>query len=162
MKNQVQHIINSVYLQCWFWICFFDRFKTIFIFIIFILFYCRTFIDFKNFTGRKPIRWQWCWWHRYVGDLMIVIICRCKWQKKIYWLYFSHVDDIPIGHQHHNMPECDVGDWYLMFVPNSWCCWRDLLPTSQTCHQHIWSPTSVTNIDVTDYCTLMCHSLFWN
>ena len=22
-------------------------------------------------------------------------------------------------------------------------------PTSQTCHQHIWSPTSVTNIDVT-------------
>ena len=24
-------------------------------------------------------------------------------------------------------------------------------PTSQTCHQHIWSPTSVTNIDVTLY-----------
>ena len=22
-------------------------------------------------------------------------------------------------------------------------------PTSQTCHQHIWSPTSVTNIDIT-------------
>ena len=22
-------------------------------------------------------------------------------------------------------------------------------PTSQTCHQHIWSPTSVINIDVT-------------
>ena len=35
-------------------------------------------------------RWQWCWWHRYVGS-----------------------------------------------------------PTSQTFHQHIWSPTSVTNIDVT-------------
>ena len=34
-------------------------------------------------------------------------------------------------------------------------CWRLTLdvgdvtsPTSQTCHQHIWSPTSVTNIDV--------------
>ena len=25
-----------------------------------------------------------------------------------------------IGHQHHNTPECDVGDWYLMLVPNSW------------------------------------------
>ena len=24
-------------------------------------------------------------------------------------------------------------------------------PTSQTCHQHIWSPTSVTNIDVTEF-----------
>ena len=24
-------------------------------------------------------------------------------------------------------------------------------PTSQNCHQHIWSPTSVTNIDVTDF-----------
>ena len=34
-----------------------------------------------------------------------------------------------------------------MLVTSS-CCWsRDLSPTSQTCHQHIWS-TSVTNIDV--------------
>ena len=54
-----------------------------------------------------------------------------------------------IGHQHHNTPECDVGDWYLMLVPNSRCWWRDLSPTSKTCHQLIWSPTSVTNIDVT-------------
>ena len=27
-------------------------------------------------------------------------------------------------------------------------------PTSQTCHQHIWSPTSVTNIDVTSILNL--------
>ena len=41
-----------------------------------------------------------------------------------------------------------VSDWYLMLVTSS-CCWsRDFSPTSQTCHQHIWSPTSVTNIDV--------------
>ena len=52
------------------------------------------------------------------------------------------------------------GDWFHMLVAES-LCWRlfcyvgDFLnvlngsPTSQTCHQHIWSPTSVTNIDVT-------------
>ena len=40
-----------------------------------------------------------------------------------------------------------------MLVPNS-RCWRlDLSPTSKSCQQHIWSPTSVTNIDVTcQYC----------
>ena len=26
-----------------------------------------------------------------------------------------HVADIPIGHQHHNIPECDVDDRYVMF-----------------------------------------------
>ena len=60
------------------------------------------------------------------------------------------------------------GDWFQMLVAESLCwrffssCWwfsqcvksvtnilnRSL--TSQTCHQHIWSPTSVTIIDLTD------------
>ena len=30
-----------------------------------------------------------------------------------------------------------------------WCWWCDLSPTSKSCHQRIWSPTSVSNIDVT-------------
>ena len=30
-------------------------------------------------------------------------------------------------------------------------------PTSQTCHQHIWSPTSITNIDV----TVLMPTVFW-
>ena len=37
----------------------------------------------------------------------------------------------------------------VMLVPNSRCWWRDFSPTSKSCHQHIWSPTPVTNIDVT-------------
>ena len=59
-----------------------------------------------------------------------------------------------------------VGDWFQMLVAESLCwrlfslCWRfsqcielvtiilNRSPTSQTCHQLIWSPTSVTNIDV--------------
>ena len=59
------------------------------------------------------------------------------------------------------------GDWFKMLVTESLCWWLFSLcwwfslciksvtnilnrsPTSQTCHQHIWSPTSVTNIDVT-------------
>ena len=59
------------------------------------------------------------------------------------------------------------GDWFQMLVAES-LCWRlfslcrwfcqciksvtnilNRSPTSQTCHQDIWSPTSVTNIDVT-------------
>jgi len=39
--------------------------------------------------------------------------------KKYVGDIFLHVGDIPIGHQHHYIPECDVGDWYLMLVPNS-------------------------------------------
>ena len=59
------------------------------------------------------------------------------------------------------------GDWFQMLVAKS-LCWRlfslclrffqciksitnilNRSSTSQTCHQRIWSPTSVTNIDVT-------------
>ena len=62
--------------------------------------------------------------------------------------------------------DSDVGDRFEMLVAES-LCWRfsqyiksvtNILnpsPTSQTLgtntrHQHIWSPTSVTNIDVTN------------
>ena len=50
----------------------------------------------------------------------------------------KYVGDIVID-QHQSTPECDVGDWYLMLVPNSRWWWRDL------------SPTSVTNIDVVHF-----------
>ena len=40
--------------------------------------------------------------------------------KKYVGDIFPHVGDIMsleflIGHQHHNMPECDVGDWMFDF-----------------------------------------------
>ena len=52
------------------------------------------------------------------------------------------------------------GDKFQMLVTESLCWWFSLCnnsdisilnrsPTSQTCHQHIWSPTSVINIDIT-------------
>ena len=45
---------------------------------------------------------------------MMVTIFRC-WRQKTYVAeIFMHVGDIPIGHQHHNMPDCDVGDRYVM------------------------------------------------
>ena len=49
--------------------------------------------------------------------------------KKYVGDIFLHVGDIPVGHQHHNTPKCNVGD--------------------VTCQQQIRSQTSVTNIDVT-------------
>jgi len=48
-----------------------------------------------------------------------------------------------------------IGDLFKMLVAQSFC-WRLFSlfsqcrsPTFQTCHQYIWSPTYVTNIDVT-------------
>ena len=91
---------------------------------------------------------MWCWWPIcYVGDMkfnlvqLMLLMKFCPSLNRSWGAY--------IGHQHHNTPECDLGDWYLMSVPNSRCWWRDFSPTSKSCHQHIWSPTSVTNIDVT-------------
>ena len=60
----------------------------------------------------------------------------------------------------------DVSDriWILVTIFECWCptlilkdreCWwqkrSKLSPTSQSCHSHISSPTSVTNIDVADW-----------
>ena len=63
--------------------------------------------------------------YRYVGDLLMVTILRCLWQKKYVGDIFLHVGDNPIGHQHHNMPECDVDDRYNML--ETWnSTWRKL------------------------------------
>ena len=67
--------------------------------------------------------WQWCWWHRYVGNFMMMTDLRCWWQNHYVGDFFRYVGD------------------FLNVLNRS--------PTSQTCHKHIWSPTSVTNIDVT-------------
>ena len=61
--------------------------------------------------------------HRYVGDFMMVTDSRCWWQNHSVGDFFRYV--------------CD-----FRYTLNQ-------SPTSKTCHQHIWSPTSVTNIDVT-------------
>ena len=95
-------------------------------------------IDPKNntgflFTTARMLRWQWCWWHRFVGDLMMVTIFRCWWHKKYIGDIFRYVGDIPIGHQHHNMPECDVGE---SMVTDIWCWCLTLDVGDTTCHQH--------------------------
>ena len=87
------------------------------------------------FTSRKLVSesweqskgWQWCWWHRYIGDFMMVTDFRCWWQNHYVGDFFLYVGD------------------FLNVLNRS--------PTPQTCHQHIWSPTSVTNIDVTKWLT---------
>ena len=80
-------------------------------------------------------RWQWCWWHRYFGDFMMVTDFRCWWQNHYVGDFFRYVGDFL---------------YILNRSPTSWMIRRlNRSPTSQTCHQHIWSPTSVTNIDVT-------------
>ena len=67
--------------------------------------------------------WQWCWWQRYVGDLMMVTDLRCWWQNHFVGDFFRYVGN------------------FFDAINRS--------PTSSTYHQYILSPTSVTIIDVT-------------
>ena len=59
---------------------------------------------------RALFRWQWRWWHRYVGHFMMVTDFRSWWQNHYVGDLFSYVEDFlnvlnrsPIswfGHQH--------------------------------------------------------------
>ena len=54
--------------------------------------------------------WQWCWWHRYVGDFTMVTDLRCWWQNHFVGDFFRYIGDFLnvlnrsptswIGHQH--------------------------------------------------------------
>ena len=44
-----------------------------------------------DFTEKE--RWQWCWWHRYVGDFMMVTDLRCWWQNHYVGDFFRYVGD---------------------------------------------------------------------
>ena len=54
-----------------------------------------------------------------------------------------HYGDSDVG-------DSDVGDFFR-YVGDFFNV-LNRSPTSQTCHQQIWSPTSLTNIDVTSLC----------
>ena len=72
----------------------------------------------------KSSRLKWCWWQRHVGDFMMVTRC---WRQK---------DNIGDVFRY-------VTDAFNIIGRSS---------TSQSCHKHIPSPTSVTNIDVATNC----------
>ena len=52
----------------------------------------------------EPIRgWQWCWWHRYISDFMMVTDFRFLWQNHYVGDFFIELNRSPtswIGHQH--------------------------------------------------------------
>ena len=58
-----------------------------------------------------------CWWLN-DGDHFKMLMT-----KKYVGFIFLHVGDLPISHQHHNMPECDVRDRYVMLETwnSNWC-----------------------------------------
>ena len=81
----------------------FSLFKRVFALVCPVAKISRFWIDF-NFK-----RWQWCWWHCYVGDFMVVTVLRCWWQNHKLWFinyvgdFFRCVGDFisNIRHQHH-------------------------------------------------------------
>ena len=86
----------------------------------------RSFCQFKDIKNHKHYsyhgfhtkikildakwRWQWCWWHRYVGDFMMVTDLRCWWQNHYVGDFVRYFGDFLsvlhrsptswIGHQH--------------------------------------------------------------
>ena len=64
-----------------------------------------------------------CWW-LYDGDWFQMLVA-----ESLYWRLFSLF-------------------WWVSQCIKSVTNILNRSPTSQTCHQHIWSPTSVANIDV--------------
>ena len=71
-------------------------------------------------------RWQWCWWHRYVGDFMMVTDLRCWWQNHYVGDFFRYVGDFLSVWKFHN----EIGHQHLKLVTNTFG------------HQHP-SPTSM-------------------
>ena len=84
---------------------------------------------------------QSCWLHRDVGDLQLVTS----------WYWWLTVDDS------FRMLATELRSWYPTFMLRDrgcwWPKWPKPSPTSKNCHQHILSPTSVTNIDVACWMT---------
>ena len=90
----------------------------------------------------KSEGWQWCWWHRYVGDIVMLMT--------LWWWLISDVGGRIIM----------LATFFVMSVTffvmsvfsqriKSVTNILNRSLTSKTCHQHICSPTSVTNIVVT-------------
>ena len=99
----------------------------------------------RHMIFKPQYGWQWCWWHHYVGDI------RCWWQNHYIGDFFRYVGDFL---DVLNLICCDrftecpfAVKWSLTIKLITNILNRS--PTSQTCHQQIWSPTFVTNIDVT-------------
>ena len=47
----------------------------------------------SKFFPKKYRWWQWCWWHRYVGDFMMVTDLKCWWQNHYAGDFFRYVGD---------------------------------------------------------------------
>jgi len=82
-------------------------------------------------------RWQWCWWHPYVGDFMMVTNFRCWWQNHYVSDFFRYVSDFL--NVLNWSPSSWIGHQYPESVTNIW----NLSPThlvSNIRHQHRCNP----------------------
>ena len=75
-----------------------------------------------------------CWWRKRVGDWFEILKTLCCWLISVL------------------IPRVDVGDHFYILVSTSISWWNESSSRSQRCHQRIFYPTSVTNIDGVDNC----------
>ena len=81
-------------------------------------------------------------------ELFLLVKMFCPWYlKNIDWQHWKYSCMLVTFQSVNNIIICQNA----MSVTDIWYWWRNLLPTSKYCHQHIWSPTSVTNIDLTHW-----------
>ena len=77
--------------------------------------------------------WQWCWWHRYFGDLILMTDLRCCWENQYVGDFVHYVGDFL--NVLHRSSTSWIGHQYLELVTNTFGL------------QHP-SPTCVTNIHI--------------
>ena len=61
--------------------------------------------------------WQWCWWHRYVGNFMMVTDLRCWLQNHYVGDFFRYVGDFL--NVLNRSPTSWIGHQHLKFVTNT-------------------------------------------
>ena len=62
--------------------------------------------------------WQWCWWHRYVGDFMMVTDLRCWLQNHYVGDFFRYVGDFLYVLNHNPNLELTLAQYGIGPNPN--------------------------------------------
>ena len=101
-----------------------------------------------DWTTSLNLRWQWCWWQRYIDYLMMVNDLSCWWQNQYVGDFFRCITSVTRLHRcWWRMLETKcVGDKFKILVTDL-IQWkndqRKKSPTWWFCHQHLKSVTII-------------------
>ena len=90
-------------------------------------------------------RWQWCWWHRYVDDLMMLTDLKCwlYFQFFVCWRLFSlRCNFLNVLDRSSNIRHQQRCNHFFIEVTESLCWWQLWdLDSDRYCYQHLRTVT---------------------